>query len=109
MKILGIAVLGLAILPAEPLSPNRPSLPAAPAGCVLIAKTDIWVNVYQEQDPTTKGAVILTDVHLKDGENQRVTGVRNDRMVYNTRVESTDPYGPEIHADCLDGARLFIP
>jgi hypothetical protein len=109
VRILGIAVLALAILPAEPLKPEPPSLPAAPSGCVLVAKADIWVNVYQEQDPATKGAVILTDVHLKDGETQRVTGVRNDRIVYNTRLEATDPPGGDIHADCLEGAKLFIP
>ena len=109
MKIFGIAFLALAILPAPQPSLNPPSHPPVPTGCLLVAKTDLWMNVYQEDDQGNRGAVLFADTQLKEGENQRVTGVRNDRIIYNTRVETTDPYGPDVHAACADGARVYIP
>jgi hypothetical protein len=109
MKILGIVVVALAVLRAEPPRPNLPSFSALPTGCVLVAKTEVWLNVYQEDDQGNQGAVIFSDLHLNQGETQRVTGVRNNKIIYSSKALESDQYQGFVHSPCVDAGKIFVP
>ncbi len=55
-------------------------------GCVLVAKKDVWLNVYQEDKQGNKSVKIFVELNLKQNESQRVAQVPNDRIVYNLRL-----------------------
>jgi hypothetical protein len=107
MKTLTAIFLMCAILRTGPTKPDPPFYPA-PTGCVLVARIDVWLNVYQEQNGNI-GTPILKELHLEQGGTQRVAQVPNDKIVYAYKTRVDDPYAGEIHASCQDGERVFVP
>ena len=107
---LGVIFLASSILHGEQhFVTTSYSAPPSPTGCVLVAKMDVWLNVYQEDQQGNKAVKIFTELNLKQNESQRVAQVPNDRIVYNFKVVPNGPYHGETHVACTDGDRIIVP
>jgi hypothetical protein len=105
VMFLAAAVLHGAERVAGSANPSRPS----PTGCTLVAKTNVWLNVYQQDKQGGKGVTIFADLSLKQNETQRIDQVPNNAIVYTYRIDTSQPYQRETHASCSDGVRVFVP
>jgi hypothetical protein len=109
MKISGVILLMFAFLYGKQPTPNPASRSPSPAGCVLVAKTDVWLNVYQADDKGNSGLIVFTDLALKQNDIQRVPKVPTDKIIYEYKLALNEVYRGGTHVACVDGGRVFVP
>lgn len=87
----------------------KPSPPQAGGGCILVANSEVWLNVWEVGPNNQKGRQLFSDLHLVEDQTKEVQPVPGDRIIYNSKNDASGQYARETISPCENHDRVVVP